>query len=287
MKKIDNTSIVSKYSLLVVACSYSLNPAEMLKKLVRLDKKFKINLSGVIVSNGAHEFQIENQDWPIIKGSNFDYDFSAYFEGASFLNNKQSLDHVTVIFLNDSFFTSHDTYGQFHLLLNLIPLVVRVNSPAIIGRISYYHSICFKNPWSGLNLFVPTYCFALNVEGIRVLLDLNKLADNDGLTNDGQVMDESWGSKLNLQFFEYLRSVVIIKESPYFWKQFGIYPPSRTLLYKKARCVYFEHRLSGELAKDGCIIPINLGVVRFLNVLVRDFIASFIKKIIARIMLKK
>ena len=109
----------------------------------------------------------------------------------------------------------------------------------------------------------------------------------DGLTNENQVIDDNWGRKLNLQFFEYLRSVVIIKESPYFWKQFGIYPPSRTLLYKKARCVYFEHRLSGELAKDGCIIPINSGVVRFLNLLVRDFIASFIKKIIARIMLKK
>jgi len=287
MKKIDNTSIFSKYSLLVVACSYRLNPAEMIKKLVKLDKKFNINLSGVVISNGLHEFESDNKDWPIIKGSNVDYDFSAYFEGASFLNSRQNLDHVTVIFLNDSFFTSHDTYGYFDLILNLVPLIVKVKSPAIIGRISHYHSICFKNPWSDLNVFVPTYCFALNIGGIKILLDLNRLACIDGLTNDSQVVDDNWGSKLNLQFFEYLRSVVIIKESPYFWKQFSVYPPDKALLYKKARCIYFEHRLSGELAKDGCIIPINSGVVRFLYVLVRDFIASSAKKIIARIFLKK
>jgi hypothetical protein len=287
MKKIDNTRIISKYSLLVVACSYRLNPDEMIKKIAKLDKKFNINLSGVIVSNGPHELESNDKNWSIIKGTNADYDFSAYFEGANFLSRNQNLNNSTIIFLNDSFFTSHDTYGQFGLLLNLIPLVVRVNSPAIIGRISHYHSICFKNPWSGLNLFVPTYCFALNIEGIRVLLDLNKFAYNDGLTNENQVIDDNWGGKLNLQFFEYLRSVVIIKESPYFWKQFGIYPPSKTLLYKKARCVYFEHRLSGELAKDGCIIPINSGVVRFLYVLVRDFIASLTKKTIAKIIVKK
>lgn len=275
-----------KYSLLVVACSYSLNPSEMIKKLVKLDKKFNLNLSGVVVSNGAHGFESDNKDWPIIKGSNIDHDFSAYFEGARFLSSKKKLDDVTIIFLNDSFFTSHNTYRYFHLLLNLVPLIVNVKHPAIIGRVSYYNSICFKNPWSDLNVFVPTYCFALNIRGTKILLNLNRLAGIDGLTNDTQVVDNNWGKKLNSQFFEYLRSVVIIKESPYFWKQFIAYSPDKALLYKKARCIYFEHRLSGELAKDGCIIPINSGVARFLYLLACDFISSKTKKIIDRIMKK-
>ena len=138
MKKIDNTSIVSKYSLLVVACTYMLNPAEMLEKLLRLDKKFKINLSGVIVSNGAHEFQSENQDWPIIKGSNFDYDFSAYFEGASFLNTKQSLDHVTVIFLNEDLHL-HSILHQYlsNLLLNRIDHLILYLLPYLLTQSLY------------------------------------------------------------------------------------------------------------------------------------------------------
>lgn len=287
MKKGDDTSVISKNSLLIVACSYSLNPQQMIKKLVSLDKKFNLRLNGVVVSNGQYKFESENKDWPIIKGSNIDHDFSAYFEGASFLKNKQKLDDVTVIFLNDTFFTSHNTYRYFSLLLSLLPLFKNVKSPAIIGRISYYYSICFKNPWSGLNFFLPTYCFALNNGAINILLDLNRLAVIDGLKNDKQVVDDNWGKKLNLQFFEFLRSVVITKESPYFWKQFSQYKPDKALLYKKARCIYFEHRLSGELAKNGCIIPINSGVTKFIYVLACDYISCSTKKIIQSIIGKK
>jgi hypothetical protein len=128
---------------------------------------------------------------------------------------------------------------------------------AICGRSDRYSTLCHRNPWNGLPLYIPTYCFLLNHSAFEILAGLSVLAQGDGLSHEIGVNDPEWGSRLPANFREFLRAFVRYGHPDFVWPGLQRYAIDSKLLGVKARCIYFEHRLSREVAKHGCVVPTN------------------------------
>ncbi len=254
----------------IIVCSFELSPSDLVKKILKLEKKYNFKSQGLIVSNSkSTEIIINNKDWQIIHGSNKYLDFSAYFEGTSHYleSSKEEID--SVIFINDSFFTKHNSNYEFKMLLKNFELLKDINDPVIIGKGSRYHSICHKNPWSDLNIFIPSYCFAVNKRGLDILSSLETCLEKDGYA--GNIEADIFSSNIDKPFYNLLLSSVKSNVSPYKW-DLGKNKINNELLEKKAICIYFEHRLSGEIGSQGCIIPTNAGNKEYLISIFREAI---------------
>lgn len=244
--------------LRVVACTYTVAAADMRDRLNQLASNCGVSFRGVIVSNREEPLPPETTDWEFIAGSNCDHDFSAYVEGLEQLVAK-NIDHSeSILFLNDSLFTHHLAYLNMREVIKYRQLISKLQVPAICGKADQYLTLCHQNPWSGLRLYISSYCFLLNGLATDILLELPKHADTDGLERHLAITDQRWGEHLPSNFREFIRAFMLYSHSSFSWPGLRRYSANDKLISIKARCIYFEHRLSGEIGKHGCLIPTNV-----------------------------
>lgn len=247
--------------LTLVVCSYTIAPAELLLKLDKLSRRLAAPMGGVIVCNGSvdsiaysHRHAIEN--WSLIKGSNRVHDFSAYAEGLKYLQDADECGDA-VIFINDSLFQTHHAGQNMRALLRQVETLKSIGAPALSGKCDRYFTICHQNPWSGMGIYVSTYCFALNRAALTILHSLDEYATKDLGCTAVSVLDDTWGQGLAVNFRELLRCFLKYGSKDFSWKKKAEYMIDETLILSKARCIYSEHRLSGEIGRVGCILPTN------------------------------
>ncbi|MGX8884288.1 hypothetical protein [Methylovorus sp. MP688] len=247
-------------SQLVIACAYSLHVADLRNKLDALSKRLGLKLHGIIVSNHKEALPSNDSDWNYIHGSNSDHDFSAYIEGLKHCLALNEQPPSSILFINDSLFSIHSAYANAQETLKYRDLVEKLQVPAICGKADKYLTLCHQNPWSRLNLYISTYCFLLNSIGMNILLNLPSLADADGIDRNLAISDEAWGVNLPAAFREFIRAFLLYGHPSFVWPGLGRYSTDAKLISTKARCIYLEHRLSGEIGKHGCVIPNNVHI---------------------------
>ena len=237
-----------KKNLFIVVCSFNVEPKLIIKRLDRILNNYSYNYNGVITCNKNYNVISNIPNWNIIEGSNDFFDFSAYFEGVEFLNNKFVIDS-NILFLNDSIFLKHDFKYSINQILKANLIISEIITPSLIGFRSNYSSICLFNPWSKIDVFIPTYIFTINHAALNLFISLKSKAKIENIFTDNI---NDWSDKIPYQFKIFLHSYI-------FNKYFNIF---RYLLLKcsiKARCVYFEHKLSGEIGLHGNFIFPNVG----------------------------
>lgn len=257
----------------IVACCFSDDPLEFLNKIKKVFSRLGHSTSGVVVDNRGRSIDADDVQWDILPGDNADLDFSAYFQGLDFLREKHGEELGVVIFINDSLFARHDPIINLQRIVALTPLLADMRAPAITGKADSYQTICLKNPWSDLSSYVSTYCFALNSAGQQILGELRALAEADGLYDPAADFGTDWGLSLYPAFREMLLANIHYSSSPYRWHSISKHLDNTLLLQKKVRCIYYEHRLSGEIGLHGCILPINAGPRARSRVYIAEFIA--------------
>lgn len=241
----------------VVACSFRIDPEAFARRLSSLLDKFRVAHAGVIASSVITENRAFDERWTTLNVPNDDLDFSAYFAGARLLS--ETYKSEVTLFVNDTLFTNHAAHANLRAVLRLLPLMDQVPIPAISGKCDSYTTVCLRNPWSGLTKYVSTYCFLLNGPGLRTFLTLPTLAESDGVTLHGDVESPMWGRNLPAAFREFIRANLVYRESPYLWYRFNENKLNQRIILSKARCIYFEHRLSGVIGTTGCLLPSNAG----------------------------
>jgi hypothetical protein len=241
----------------VVACCYSFTAQELRVALIQLALKLKIRFVGVIVDNKRRELPADDGDWIFIHGSNSDHDFSAYLEG---LSRSTALTEV-ILFLNDSLFISRGAFVNLRELMYYKNLLAQLQVPAICGRTDRYTMLCHRNVWSHLPMYVSSYGFMLNRFAFATLLALPSYADTDGVRRDLDVSHKNWGANLPANFREFIRAFIQYGHPAFAWPGLRRYAVDERLFAIKARCIYFEHRLSGEISRDGCLISTNTRLI--------------------------
>lgn len=242
----------------VVACAYRMPQQTFVKRLSDLLSSYGLKVTGYVASAKCETAVALDNDWTALPSDNEDFDFSAYQVGANAVLTAGRAHHLT-LFVNDTLFTNHAAAANLRAMERQFGLMQSLAGPAIAGKCDRYTAVCLRNPWNDLSTFVSTYCFALNEEGLGIFVTLPELADLDGLSRDRSLADASWGSELSHAFREFMRAHLVYKSSPYLWYRLRKANFSAEQLRSKARCFYFEQRLSGEIGKLGCIVPINAG----------------------------
>ncbi len=162
-----------------------------------------------------------------------------------------------MLFVNDTLFTKHAAACILGRVLGADELLRQLRVPAICGKLDPYRSICLRNPWSGHEAYISTFCFLLNSTAQPALRQLREHAHSDGVFATADVADATWGQTMPAIFREYIRAHLSYAGSPYLWPQAA--NGDTLLLHKKACCVYFEGRLSGSIADGGAMVAINAG----------------------------
>jgi hypothetical protein len=253
-------------SVHVVACCHQFEPAAVAARLNRLGERLGVRWNGLLIDNAAQAKAPRGNSalddgvhrWRSIAGDNTDLDFSAYMAGAEWLAEQGVRQGL---FLNDSLFRLHAALTNLQAILRLWSLVGEIQLPAIAGKADPYTTIVHANPWSGLGCYVSSYCFILNRQALSILTQLPRYAEVEGLAGSESLLESTWGSGLTPAFREFLRANLAYRSSPYLWRGFERHEVDAALLRRKARCIYFEHRLSGEIARTGCLLPSNAGVL--------------------------
>jgi hypothetical protein len=256
----------------IIICSYNVQPEVLISKVEKIAFKNKLSIRGVVVCNKKQSKIYNIKNWDIINGSNSILDFSAYYEGISFLLKDNYFFHNT-LFLNDSLFLKHDYYFSLNQILKFNFLANEIKLPCLVGFRSFYSSICLENPWSKSPSFIPTYLFLLNTNAINVFLSLQQYAIKD------EIFIENFfnsNKKLNPQFIELIKAHLIYKNSPLKWAGGDYYSVDNLTVNKKARCVYFEHRLSGEISKNGALLFVNAARLVQIKFLIREYIFKIV-----------
>lgn len=247
-----------KDSLIIVACSFRLAPEEMLRRLRKLLISRSADVRGFIVTSKAHEEKDMGSGWTLLPADNRDFDFSAYLTGAGAIAARYPAAKA-ILFVNDTLFTDHSASANFRAVWRQLDLVKAIELPAIAGKTDPYRTICLQSPWSGLGLYITTYCFMLNRPALDVMLQLRAWADLDGVTHDCHVDDPTWGRQLPAAFRQFVKALLVYQGSSYRWYRLRTSTFSLPELTSKARAIYFEHRLSGAIGQVGCILPTNAG----------------------------
>lgn len=247
---------MTEENLFVIACCYRLSPEEMFKRIKKLLKSR--NVSGYIVSSRVQSERKLNESWVVLPSDNDDFDFSAYITGAEKAQRENSI-ITTFIFLNDTLFTNHSAVANFNALWRQLGLMHVLEVPALAGRTDPYVTVCLQCPWSGVSRYVTTFCFALNRSALSVLFGLRAMAAADGVASDCPVDSPDWGINLPTNFRQYLKAILVYPESTNRWYRLNETNYSAKQISSKARCLYFEHRLSGAVANNGCLVPTNAG----------------------------
>lgn len=250
--------MTSYQSIVIVACCYKMPAVEVLRRLRVLLVNQPISVKGFLVSS-KHDKEIDLGDnWIGLPSDNLDFDFSSYLTGAEAVVSR-NLGDRPVLFLNDTLFTEHAAAANLRAVCRQIGLIRELELPAIAGKADAYSTVCLRNPWSSLPLYVTTFCFLLNPQGLALLQRLREFAEADKVTHEYGVDSSEWGSKMPGQLRQFIKSALVYRDSEYLWYRLhqGTYSPQQ--LRSKARCIYFEHRLSGAIGEVGCIVPSNAG----------------------------
>lgn len=242
-----------KNNLFIVVCSFNVEPKLIIKRLEKIFNNYIYN--GVIICNKKSNVISDIPNWNIIEGSNDFFDFSAYFEGVEFLNNKFVIDS-NILFLNDSLFLKHDFKYSINQILKANLGISDIITPSLVGFRSYYSSICLFNPWSKIDVFIPTYIFTINHAALNLFISLKSKAKIENIFTDNI---NEWSHKIPYQFKIFLHSYIFNNYFNNSWDGTKKYLLNTQDLYKKARCVYFEHKLSGEIGLHGNFIFPNVG----------------------------
>ena len=247
-----------KNAVVIVACSFRLTPKDMHLRLKKLIDKYKFNAHGFIISSQAQKEQDMGSGWTLLPSDNIDFDFSAYFVGAEAVIARHP-DAKAVLFINDTLFTNHAAEANFRAVWRHVGLIQEIEIPAIAGKADRYTTICLKNPWSGLNSYISTFCFLLNLQALEIMRQLRIEADKDDITFEHGLKSSAWGARLPSAFRQFLKANLLYRSSPYLWYRLrnNIYTDDQLL--SKARTIYFEHRISGEIGRLGCLVPSNAG----------------------------
>jgi hypothetical protein len=256
-----------------VAVCYHLSPAELIAQLQALAPRQGTRLHGIVVSNNpVHPLTSPSIDFEVIRGSNAHLDFSGYFEGLGRLRSTRSdVGQGNVLFVNDSLFSKHAAGCILGHVLRLDRLFGQLALPAIGGKADPYRSICLRNPWSDSASYVSSFCFLLNALALPLLQALPADADADGALSPLPLGDPHWGAGMPPILREQIRAHLAYQGSPYLWP--GAKDPNNELLPKKARCVYFEHRLSGAIGSAGAVVPINSGARSRADIFINEMFA--------------
>jgi hypothetical protein len=244
--------------VLTVAVCFHIAPARFIDRLQAVAADAGRRLQGVVVNNRPeHSKTSASDDLEVVQGTNRHLDFSGYFEGLQRLPAAHDAGTVNVLFLNDSLLTAHASSTVMRRVLALDGLLQRLEVPAGAGKLDPYRSICLRNPWSGHASYLSTFCFLLNPRAQSTFRRLVGDAEAAGVLSESGVDDPAWGAGLDPLMREYIRAHLTYAHSPYRWRPAATAEPE--LIRKKARCVYFEHRLSGRLGLEGALVPINAG----------------------------
>jgi len=241
----------------IVACSFRITPEEMLNGLEGLLGDLS-SVRGYVVSSTIQSEQLLENGWRLIPTDNLDFDFSAYLTGAERVHIHHPEASV-IIFLNDTLFTNHAPRANCSALLRHAGLMKELEIPAICGKADLYATICLKNPWSGLDRYITSYCFMLNRKSLEIMLELRTLAEKDGVTHSLRVDSPFWGRSLPKAFRQFVKANLVYETSSYLWYRLRETKFTPEQISSKARAIYFEHRLSGSVAEAGCMVPTNAG----------------------------
>lgn len=257
----------------VVAVCHQTPPEQFVASLRRIAQRHGTALRGVMVCNSAsHALSSEGPDFDTVRGSNAILDFSGYFEGLErLLAAHADAASGSVLFVNDTLLTKHASDCILGRLLALDGLLQQMRVPAIAGKLDPYRSVCLRNPWSGHDSYISSFCFLLNVHALPAMRRLIDDAASDGVLLDRPIEDEAWGQGVPVLLREHIRAHLAYEGSPYLWPLAS--RKDADLLRKKACCVYFENRLSGAIGQDGAIVPINSGPRSSADIFVREAFA--------------
>lgn len=248
----------NKVDLCVVVCCFQMNAADVKRKMQHLLSGKAVRVRGFVVSS-KHETDFDLlDDWTALSCDNIDLDFSAYFRGADAII-QQGLIDCPVLFLNDTLFTQHSAYVNFAAVWRQFCLIKQLDIPAIVGKADRYTTICMNNPWGGQLVYITTFCFLLNAKALPLFQSLQRLAQNEGLDPRYQINAFGWGERVPITMREFIKAALIYDGSPYLWYRLKKSTYDIRHLTNKARCIYYEHRLSGLISKEGCILPSNAG----------------------------
>jgi hypothetical protein len=237
-----------------VVCSYDIDPARLAQSLSSIGRRLRTRFVGVIVCNAQHALPDQTADWQFLRGSNSELDFSAYHEGAEHLQAGTA--PPCVLFLNDSTFSRHNAQHVIKSLLAYRSAVEDAAVSAMAGKTDTYDSICYSSPWSQLPVFVSSFCFLLNQRALSALPAVRLAADHDLRSTDMDVRSPAWGVHLPAAFRHFLKAHLAYPGTSMAWYQLQRKRGQTELLMKKLRCVYSEHRLSGEVGRDGIVFSV-------------------------------
>lgn len=243
-------------SLTTVVCSYAMSPAEIAATLADYSRRLGVHFHGAIIANGRHDLTGVGPDWVAKKGSNSELDFSAYQEGIETLGLTRESSSGVVLFINDSAFQKHHAFYIVRSLMPYLDPVADCVVPAMAGKADLYDNICYRSPWSGLPVYLSTFCFLLNRPALPVIASVLEYVEADLGEKTIDLDDPAWGHGLETAFRIYLRCHLTYYGMSNTWYQLFEKRDNRRLISQKARAVYYEHRLSGEIGAKGVLFNI-------------------------------
>ena len=120
----------------------------------------------------------------------------------------------------------------------------------------------------------------MNPAAMMMFLNIKSWADSAGLGHNVDINSSEWGDGLQPVFREFMRASIVYMTSPYKWRNLTSKDRNQTLMQKKARCIYFEHRLSGEIGLNGSILPINAGLRAHIHIYLAEISFRVYKRIL-------
>ncbi|MDE1892471.1 MAG: hypothetical protein KGI13_08270 [Betaproteobacteria bacterium] len=243
-------------SLTTVVCSYVISPEDIAKLLSDYGRRLGVYFHGVIIVNGRHELTGVGAAWTVKRGSNKEFEFSAYQEGLEVLGLTGENGPSVVLFINDTAFQKHHCLDVVRSLMPYRGPVADCVVPAMAGKGDLYDNICYRNPWSGLPVYLSTFCFLLNRLALSVFTGILAYGNADLGNNTIDLEDPAWGHQLETTFRVYLLCHLNYPGISNTWYQLIEKRNNRSLINQKARCVYYEHRLSGDIGANGVLFNI-------------------------------
>lgn len=257
-----------------IICIYLEKSFKHLKSFLNNSNKKAVTIVLNDVSLKKNLINIIGTEYEILIGKNEVFDFSSYVKGIENLNEKSLIPQVTY-FINDSFFQKYDYNFNYNLFSKYNIIINSTEDPIILGYKSNYNSMLNSNPFSNAQFFIPTFCFAMNKKGIELLLEIyyNMLNSDFLMKNDLNI----WKKKLDNKFINFINTHIFLTLNPLSWEGKFKYKLSHEDLFVKSRCVYLEHKLSGELYQKGQLLFINNSFKKDLLLKVRNRLSSFFK----------
>jgi hypothetical protein len=276
MKIVGNNIDNSNYDLIIIVCCYYVHVGKIIEIMNKHLEKEGLKFIGVVVDNKEQGQNISlHKDWSVINGSNEINEFSAYQEGISHARTLGVNMKTPMMIINDSLFTKH-SYG--YLLKEFIKnktILKNFEEPSMIGMKSYYSSICLTNPWSSTISFIPSYIFLINYKALELFETLPDCALKDGIMfNDKKY----FGKGLKLQFLS-LITYHSIKANERSTKKISNMINDDLGILKKARCIYFEHRLTGLIGENGILFYLNDGWRKEFKFKIFEFLALVVNRL--------